>query len=257
MKIAVLMKDVPDLVEDLELNGDGTGLDVDSVSYVPSEWDEQALEEALLVKEESGATVTAVAIDTGDVDTMLYGAVAKGADEGVKITGDFDRTLTNRARAQILVSYLKDAGFDLILTGVQAVDDLDGQLAGLAAGLLGVPHASVVRDLRIEGGESIHFIQEYAGGRMAEFRAAAPLLLGIQAARKPPRYVPVARVRQVSKSTSLTEHEGAAPAAVGELAVRRLYRPEAAARATMWEGDAESVADEIAALLADRKLLRS
>jgi electron transfer flavoprotein beta subunit len=256
MKIAVLMKDVPDLVEDLELNGEGTGLDADSLSYIPSEWDEQALEEALLLKEGSGAVVTAVAIDTGDVDTMLFGALAKGADEAVKLMGGFERTLSNRTRAIVLAAYLKDAGFDLILTGVQAVDDLDGQVGGLVAGLLGIPHASVVRELSIHG-PAIHFIQEYAGGRMAEFRATPPLLLGIQAARKPPRYVPIARIRQVSKTSTLTEHAAHAPVEGPALPIRRLYRPEAAGHAVMWQGDVEAVASAIAALLTEQKLLRS
>ncbi|MDA8194316.1 MAG: electron transfer flavoprotein subunit beta [Thermaerobacter sp.] len=255
MKIAVLMKDVPDLVEDLELTDEGQ-LAVDELSFIPSEWDDQALEEALLVKDEMGqAEVTAVAVDTGDVDSMLYTALAKGADRAVKIVGEFGRDLPNRARSAVLAEYLKTAGYDLILTGVQAIDDVDGQVAGLVAGHLDVPHASVVREVAVAGGH-VRCLQEYSAGRMAELRLATPALLGIQAARKPPRYVTIAKVRQVTKSASLEEVEGELPE-VPTAAVRRLFKPQAAGRAVMWEGDPEAVAEQIVALLDDRKLIRS
>jgi electron transfer flavoprotein beta subunit len=255
VRIVVVMKDVPDLVEDLEIREDEQGLEVDALSFVPSEWDEQALEEALLLKEEGGGAhhVTVVAIDTGDVDNMLYTALAKGADEAVKLVGDFDRTLSNRARAHILAGYLKTRPSDLILTGVQAVDDLDGQLQGWLAGLLEWPHASVVRDVSVDGA-TVGFVQEYAGGRMARFSAAGPLLLGIQAARKPPRYVPIARVRQVSKTSQIVEVEASSPA-VDPVPLKRLYRPESAGRAVMWDGDVDAVAEELIKLLAEKKVI--
>jgi electron transfer flavoprotein beta subunit len=253
MRIAVLMKDVPDLVEDLEVADSGQALAVDDLSYVPSEWDDQALEEALLIKEESGGEVWAVAIDTGDVDSMLYAALAKGADGAVKIIGNLDRTITGRRRAHILAEYLRGAGFDLVMTGVQAVDDLDGQIAGLVAGRLGWRHASVVREVKVAGG-AVGFVQEYAGGRMAEFEADAPVLLGVQAARKTPRYVPIARIRQVAKTATIQEVDAIDPGGAGDLKVLALARPESQGRAAMWDGDADEVAQRIVELLAQQHL---
>lgn len=253
MKITVLMKDVPDLVEDLEL--EAGQLLVDDIGFVASEWDDQALEEALLIKDESGAELTIVAIDTGDVDTMLYTALAKGADRAVKIVGDFTRRLTNRERAAVLAEYCRKESPDLILTGVQAIDDIDGQIAGLLAGYLDIPHASVVRDVHTMDAQ-VHFVQEYSGGRMAEFTAACPVLLGIQAARKPPRYVTVAKVRQLQKSATLDEVEVAKPSTPG-LVMRRLYKPQAAGHAEMWGDDVDAVAENIVRVLDEKKLLRS
>lgn len=256
MKIAVLMKDVPDLVEDLELDDAGQGLLVDDLSFIPSEWDDQALEEALLIKEDSGAEVTVIALDTGDVDNMVYTALAKGADHAVKLVGDLSRALPNRARAAILAQYLTSQSYDLILTGVQAVDDLDGQIGGLVAGLMGMPHASVVREVSVLNDGQVSFVQEYSGGKMAEMKGRTPLLLGIQAARKPPRYVTVSRVRQLMKSAEIEEVEVEVPEAPA-LIVRRLYRPEASGHAEMWEGDVDDVVEAITQLLTEQKLLRS
>lgn len=253
MKIGVLMKDVPDLVEELEVE-DGA-LPLDDMSFVPSEWDDQALEEALLIKEEQGAEVTAIAVDTGDVDNMLFTALAKGADRAVKLVGDFSRQMSNRERASLLKGYCQSQGFDLVLTGVQAIDDLDGQVAGLMAGLMNSAHASVVRDVHLNG-SAVTCLQEYSGGKMAELELPTPVILGIQAARKPPRYVTIAKVRQTQKSASLEEVE-AETGPVPQLTVRRIYKPEAAGHAEMWGEDAESVADKIVSLLEDKKLLRS
>lgn len=257
MRIVVLLKDVPDLVEDLELDGDGRLL-YDDLSYVLSEWDDQALEEALLIKEESqDVSVTVVMVDTGDVDTVLFTALAKGADDALKIVGDWDRALSNRQRAAIFAQYLKDHPADVVLTGVQAIDDVDGQIAGLVAGSLGAAHAAVVRDVAWDAGAGrLQFVQEYSGGRMTRFAAAPPLVLGVQAARKPPRYVTVSRIRQLSKSAVLEEVEASVPE-VPLLSVERLARPEQTGHAVMWDGSVEDVADRIRGLLQERNLLRS
>lgn len=257
MRIVVLLKDVPDLVEDLELDDDGRLL-YDDLSYVLSEWDDQALEEALLIKEESdGVSVTVVMVDTGDVDTMLYTALAKGADDAIKIVGDWDRSLSNRQRAAILAHYLKAHPADLVLTGVQAIDDVDGQIAGLVAGTLDTPHAAVVRDVLWDAGAGrLQFVQEYSGGRMTRFSAAPPLVLGVQAARKPPRYVTISRIRQLAKSAVIEEVRAPVPE-VPLLSVDRLARPEKTGHAVMWDGSVEEVSERVRELLRERNLLRS
>jgi electron transfer flavoprotein beta subunit len=254
LEIAVLMKDVPDLVEDLELDGEGR-LAHEDLSYVPNEFDEYALEEALTLKEESGGRVTAVAVDTGDVDAMLYAALAKGADRAVKLTGDFDRGTPSRRRAEALAGFLRDGGFELILAGVQAHDDLDGQVGGLVAGILGLPYASVVSAVQAGEGGGIRFRQEYAGGVMADFDARPPVVLGVQSSRKPPRYVSVSRIRQVERSASIETVAAAAPGGP-QAELLRLHRPVAAGRAEMLEGGPEQVAERVAALLSDHKLLK-
>ena len=91
MRIVVPIKAVPDLVEEIELTADETGIDRDYLKFVVSEWDAQALEEALLVKDASGAEVVAVGLASDpDIDQALYTALAKGADSAVKITGGDD-----------------------------------------------------------------------------------------------------------------------------------------------------------------------
>jgi electron transfer flavoprotein beta subunit len=254
VEIVVPVKQVPDLVEELEIAPDGKGLARDWLRYRVNEFDEQALEEALLLKEEHGGRVTVVAPDVGGVDETLYTCLAKGADRAVKVTGDFGGALSSHEAARILAQVIRGLGADLILTGVQAVDDLDGQLGPILASLLGLPQVGVVTGVALEDGRAV-VRKEYAGGLMAELEVDLPAVLGIQASRQPPRYAPVSRVRQAMKAGGL-EVVQAAPAGVRGPEVLRMFKPESGAHAEMLAGDAEEVADRIVAILAERGLLK-
>src|SRR3989304_3738231 len=87
LNILVLVKLVPDTVEELEIAPDGRSLDPASVRLILSERDEHALEQGLLLKERYGGTLTVIALDVPEVDDVLFTALAKGADRAVKITG--------------------------------------------------------------------------------------------------------------------------------------------------------------------------
>jgi hypothetical protein len=90
MTIAVILEQVPDVVEELAIAPSGNELDRDTVTYVLNEYDDHALEEALLLAEASGDEVIAVGIDTtGELDQALYTALAKGAKRAIKLVGDF------------------------------------------------------------------------------------------------------------------------------------------------------------------------
>ncbi|HUJ77209.1 MAG TPA: electron transfer flavoprotein subunit beta, partial [bacterium] len=88
MKIVVPLKQVPDLVEDLELDDSGTRLDYQGLKMKQNEFDDHALEEALLLKEAApGTEVVALAVEGSEAERMLFTALAKGADRAVKLTG--------------------------------------------------------------------------------------------------------------------------------------------------------------------------
>ena len=84
MNIIVATKMVPDLVEDLVVDDDGTALDPDEIDVKLNEFDDQALEEALLLAEAGGHSVTVVALDGEGVDKVLFTALAKGAAKAAK-----------------------------------------------------------------------------------------------------------------------------------------------------------------------------
>jgi electron transfer flavoprotein beta subunit len=250
MNIVVPIKLVPDLVEELEINDDGTDLERDFLSFKINEFDDHAIEEALQLKEESGGSVTVVAIEREETDKVLYTALAKGADKAVKITG-LDEDASSQTAAKAMCKVLADLEYDVVLTGVQAADDRDGQMGVLMASHLGIPHVSVVSDIAVSG-DTLTLHKEYAGGVVAAFEVAPKVLLGVQAARQTPRYAPVSRVRQIMKETELEEVEVEAEASASSV-VRRMYTPEKGEGAEMLDGSAEEIAGKIAALLKEKR----
>ncbi len=252
MNIVVLIKFVPDLVEDLEIDSQSGLLDRSFLRLIPNELDDHALEEALLLKERHGGTVTVLTIDSGDVDETLYTAVAKGADKVVKITGEgFDQGVSNRRLSSIFQDVLKETSCDLILTGTQAVDDLDGFVGALLAEEMGLPYVGYVTRVEARNGTVIAR-KEYPGGLNADIEVNKPAVLGIQAAEKPPRYIVTSKVMEAMKSATIDEAEASGEAVEGGVTVSRMSVPETGAHAEMIEGDVQKVAETLAGLLRDR-----
>jgi electron transfer flavoprotein beta subunit len=262
VRIVVPMKAVPDLVEEIELNEDETGIDPAYLTYVLGEWDSQALEEALLLKDAIGAEVVAVGLaEDPEIDQILYTALAKGADAAVKIAGAGAEASSGPAgikiadRAALLAGYLKVQPADLVISGVQAADDLEGQLPPTLGALLDLPHVSVAVSVEVDGGSAI-VRQEFAGGRSHELQVTMPVVIGVQSARQAPRYAPITRIKQAMQAGPLTELTVSLPLARKGAVVRRMHRPETSGQAEMLTGDAAAVADQIVGLLRARGLVK-
>lgn len=256
MELVVLLKQVPDLAEELEIDASGTDLARDWLSLVTSEWDEYALEEALQLRDLVGGSVTCLALDTGSIDELLATCLARGADRVVKV-GSFERSPGSHAAARAFAAALRGMPHDLVLTGVQAIDDLDGQVGPLVAGELGLPHVSVVTHIAVgAGGGTVTANQEYAGGLVAEFEVDLPAVLGVQTSREAPRYAPVSRVRQLMKTAEMGAVAGDG-GGDGGLVVEAMSIPEATGRAEMVSGDAGAIADRLAAIIRERGLAKA
>jgi electron transfer flavoprotein beta subunit len=254
MNIVIPIKQIPNLTDELEINAEGTGLDYDALQYVLNEFDEHAIEEAVLAKESAGGVVTVVGVDTtGELNEALHTALAKGADKAVKITGDFPRGTDSHTLAKLIADAIQRLSPDLVFTGVQAADDRDGQIGPMIAAHLGMPYVGVVTGVTVKDGQAIVH-KEYAGGVMAEFEVTLPAVIGVQAAHQPPRYAPVSKIRQMAKTAKIDEIAGGDAPGAGST-VRRMFKPESAGHAEMWEGGPEEVAEKIAALIKDRGLL--
>jgi electron transfer flavoprotein beta subunit len=196
-----------------------------------------------------------VGFDEPEVDLALHTALAKGADRAVKLTGAGEGWIGSHARAAALAAWLEGEQFDVVLTGVQAADDLDGQLAPLLAARLGVPHVSVVIGLDVSDGTA-RVTQDLSAGKTAVLDVRLPAVLGVQAAAQPPRYASISVVRQAMKEREIEEVAAAAPVASG-LRVRRLAAPEEAGHAEMLGGSADDVAGRIVELIRERGLAKS
>lgn len=254
MKIVVPIRLVPDLVEELTINAEGTGLDTSWLRLMINEFDDHAIEQAILLKERSGGEVTLIAPDAEGVDDILFAGAARGADRLIKLTGDFETGLNSHALARLLAGVLKEIQPDLVLTGVQAHNDLDGSVGPLLAGYLGLPYVGYVAGAALENG-AVLARKEYPGGIKAEMEVKLPAVLGIQAAEQPPRYVAYNRIRQVMSTARIEEEGISGMDPGGSAAVSRMFQTESAARAEMIEGSPEEVASRFVGLFRELGVL--
>jgi len=254
MKIVVPVKLVPDLVEELLIDESGTALDTTWLSLILSEFDDHAIEQAILLKERQGGQVTVVAPDVEGADDVLFAAAAKGADRLIRLVGPFEPMVNNHALARAFASVVRELQPDLVLTGVQAHSDLDGPLGPQLAGLLGLPYVGYVAGVTVQGDRCL-VRKEHPGGLLAEMEVVLPAVLGIQAAEEPPRYVAFSKIRQAMKTAAIEEWP------VGELdpsggpTIGRLSQPEVGERATILEGDVDEIATRLVGIFEELGVL--
>jgi electron transfer flavoprotein beta subunit len=250
MHVMVALRLVPDTAEEFELAADNKDIDREWIGFKLNEFDDHALEEAVLLKERHGARVTAVALEGEGIDRLLQTALARGADDVAKIAHDVSPPVPAPAAARIFAAAAESFGCDLILTGVQTGEDLFGQLAPSLGAVLDWPQVSAVSSVKVDDGAAI-VQQEYSGGLTATHSVRMPAVFGIQTASAPPRYVSGSKLREVmSTKVQSLELDVQLPPIVSEIVA--VGFPESAGRAEMVEGDADFVADRLAAFLRER-----
>ena len=253
MKIVVFLKLVPDLVEEISIDESGTKLDSAWMRMIINEFDDHSLEQAVLIKEKYSAEIIAIAPDFDDIDEVLYTASAKGVDRVIKLTGDLEE-VNNHGLARAVAPIIEDLQPDLVLTGVQANDDIDGSIGSALAACLNQPFIGYIAGMTYENNELVVH-KEYPGGVIAEVSVTTPAVLGIQAAEHPPRYVAVSKVRQVMKTTSIDELPLGELDTSGSAHLERMFLPEASQHAEMIEGDPDEIAEKLVTIFKDEGIL--
>ena len=177
MNIAVAVRLMPQAGDELAVDASGTDIDRELVEMVISEFDDQALEEAVLIKEATGATVTAIGLRADGIEQALRVAYARGADRVVVVeAGEID-PWDSRTAALAFAEALRELSPDLVLVGVQTPCDLFGQTAPYLAVALGWPQANVVvgvsRDGRGGAGDAGVRRRTPRGARVSPCRASS------------------------------------------------------------------------------------
>ncbi len=108
----------------------------------------------------------------------------------------------------------------------------------------GMPYIGYVSGVNVTG-DNVTLRKEYPGGLIGEMQASLPVLLGIQAAEQPPRYVAISKVRQMMKTMSIDELDLPPLDTSGGPIVHRMFQPEAVERATMLSENADEAASQL------------
>lgn len=196
MNIVVCIKAISQQIDRPRICDGGGNLAVDRKSWVMNESDEHALEQALRIKRNQPATITALTVGPIAAQEVLYRALAKGADAAVRVDGDeFDPNIA----ALKLTCALCKLTCDLILTGVESFDVMACQVGLSMAARLTIPFAYAVTKIAEVNSNSIIIDRELGGGRQQTLEITMPALLAVQPGNDPLSYPPAAKLIQVRR----------------------------------------------------------
>ncbi|MCP2309020.1 electron transfer flavoprotein subunit beta/FixA family protein [Kitasatospora paracochleata] len=151
LRIAVCVKYVPDATGDRRF-ADDTTTDREGVDGLLSELDEYGVEQALRIAEASGdAEVTVLTVGPDDAKDALRKALSMGADKAVHVNDDDIHGSDVIATSAIVAKALEQVGFDLVVCGMASTDGTMGVLPALLAERLGVPQATLLSEVGVEG----------------------------------------------------------------------------------------------------------
>ncbi len=250
MKVVVILRLNPVLTDELELTEDESDIDREWIGLEINQFDDQSLEQAILLKESSDAHVTAIAIKDEGVERLLKTALAKGVDQALQISLEEIEDRSSRALAPMYAAAIRELQPDVVIVGVLSTDDLFGELAPYIAADLGWSQASAISDFRIEA-DKIIVRQEYSGGRAALLEMATPAVVGLQTATQPPRYVAGSKLRDLLKVEIPNLSIDVAPN-LEKVGSTELALPDLSEGATMFEGDTDAIAEQIHSLLQEK-----
>lgn len=149
MKIVVTIKQVYDPATVRVSRSRGV-LDTRAGELMMNPADKYALEEALKLKDETGANVVAVSLGPSEAEDILREALAMGVDEAVLLTDEAFSALDASAAVKVVGTAIHKIGnCDVIMTGVKATGDGTGEFAPRLAGFLGWPQVLRVSDIEV------------------------------------------------------------------------------------------------------------
>ena len=246
MRIFVCVKQVPAGDSLLRVDASSGRIDDAGFSYEMNEPDAYALEEALQLKEKHGGEVVAVSAGPARAASTIREALAKGADRGILVEDDRLAAADAFVTARALAAAIRTEQFDLLMTGLQSDDAGFGQTGVLLAELLGIPHATLIVDVQVDGG-GLRVKRELEAGWFQHIGISMPALLTIQSGINKVRYATLMGIKR-ARNKPVARHD---PAGLGvDLSpvqtVRRFYIPAKTKQTQMIDGVA---AEATAALI--------
>jgi electron transfer flavoprotein beta subunit len=255
MNIIVCVKRVPLTQEvDLEIDPSKKGVRREMLAFVMNEWDNYAVEEAMLLKEKSGGNVTAVTVGGEEDEEVLRRCLAMGADQAIRVdpgTHELDPFIISK----ILAAVTKGMDYDLILTGVQADDNNDGAVGIMLAEHLGLAYSAVVVGIEPEGNEATVRV-ELEGGIDELSKIRLPAVLTIQTGINEPRYVSIMGIRKAAKKElkviDLNGLDLPEDDLLSSTTIEEVFFPPETEGAEILEGDASTIAGQVIRIIREK-----
>ncbi|SDF02334.1 electron transfer flavoprotein subunit beta/FixA family protein [Sporomusa acidovorans] len=153
--IIACYKWVPD-EQDIKLNPSTMALDFSKAKYKISEYDRNAIEEAVLLNQKNGGSVTALTFGNAGAKQSLKDALSRGPGKAIFVNDELAAKSDAYVTANVLAAAVRKAGsYDVILCGEGAGDTYAQQVGPRIAAILGIPAVTYVSEIKIEGNKVV------------------------------------------------------------------------------------------------------
>ena len=196
MRILVAVKRVIDYNVQVRVKEDGTGVVTDNVKMSTNPPDDNAIEEAVKIKESGKATeVIAVTIGEDKAQETVRKALAVGADRGIHVKAD--GVIEPIAVSKILQKIVDKEKPDLVFMGKQAIDDDCNQTGQMLSALLDWPQATFASKIEVKDGK-LEVVREIDEG-LETIEINTPAIVTCDLRLNEPRYASLPNIMKAKK----------------------------------------------------------
>ena len=196
MKILVAVKRVIDYNVQIRVKEDGTGIVTDNVKMSSNPPDDNAIEEAVKIKEAGKATeVIAVTVGEEKSQETIRKALAVGVDRGIHVKAD--GIVEPIAVAKILQKIVDKEKPDLVFMGKQAIDDDCNQTGQMLSALLNWPQATFASKIEIKD-KKLEVVREVDEG-LEIIEINVPAVVTCDLRLNEPRYASLPNIMKAKK----------------------------------------------------------
>lgn len=250
MHIIVCMKQVFDL-QQIRIKGQTREPVLEGVPLVFGDFDKNALEEAVRIKEREEAQITALAVGSPKLQETIKEALAIGADQAVILTDAAFDGADAAGSARVLAAAIEKIGpADLILTGEGSADEYSGQVPSRLAELLGLPLVTYVRELEVQDGR-IRAVRDLENS-LETAETALPVVVSVTGEINEPRLPPLTAILRAGRKPlhqwsagDLGLDETLVGRAASARDVHSNLTPEQERKGVIHQGPADEVVEEL------------
>jgi electron transfer flavoprotein beta subunit len=201
LKLVALIKNVPDTEAKIKINADGTDIETQGIKFVMNPYDEYAVEQALLIKEQlkDGSTVTVVSLGPDRVVESLRTALAMGADEAIHVSDPAFEGGDSQGNARVLAEVLKPVAPDLVFCGKQGIDYDSAQTPPAVAEYLGLSQALIAVEFKLGGDGKTATVKRRVEGGDEIVTLTLPALVSCEKGLNEPRYASLPGIMKAKK----------------------------------------------------------
>ena len=196
MKILVAVKRVVDYNVQIRVKEDGSGVNTDNVKMSTNPPDDNAIEEAVKLKEAGKAKeIAVVTVGEEKAQETLRKALAVGADRGIHVKAD--RNIEPLGVAKILKKVVEKEKPDIIFMGKQAIDDDCNQTGQMLSALLGWSQGTFASKIELKD-KSIQVTREVDEG-LETIEINLPAIVTCDLRLNEPRYASLPNIMKAKK----------------------------------------------------------